>query len=127
MFEIFTEASFSAAHRLVDYPGNCARWHGHNWTVRASVRVDELDALGIGLDLRKLKTVLRERLELLDHHSLNEVPELQGENPSCEVLSRFIFRQLASELNSETVRVWRVDVFETPTSGAAYLGDVAGA
>ena len=121
MFELFAESHFSAAHRLVDYPGNCARWHGHNWHVRVTVQAEELDRLGMAVDLRRVKAALRGLIERFDHTDLNQIPDLTQLNPTCEVLARHLFGELARELNDDNVRVVRVQVSETPTAGAAYF------
>lgn len=120
MFEIFVETHFSAAHHLADYQGNCARWHGHNWLVTAFVEAAALNELGLAVDFRRVKGALHTILERLDHTNLNEVPEFAGMNPTCEVIARSIFRQLAAELNDDNLTVTRVRVSETPSSGASY-------
>ena len=38
MYELKVEGAFEAAHQIKDYPGKCARLHGHNWVVQAVVR-----------------------------------------------------------------------------------------
>ena len=121
MYELFAERSFSAAHHLEHYAGNCSRWHGHNWTVRVKVAADALDHVGLGLDLRDIKSALEEILEPMDHAVLNEVPDLEGRNPTCENLAEYFYHALGAKLNTEHARVSRVDVTETPTSGASYF------
>jgi 6-pyruvoyltetrahydropterin/6-carboxytetrahydropterin synthase len=121
MYELFAEDSFSAAHRLVNYAGNCSNWHGHNWTVRAVLAAGELDEMGLACDLRDIKRALADAVSPLDHAVLNDVPGLEGLNPTCENLARFFYHTLSARLNSEAVRVTRVEVSETPSSGAAYF------
>ena len=55
------------------------------------------------------------------HTDLNQIPDLTQLNPTCEVLARHLFGELARELNDDNVRVVRVQVSETPTAGAAYF------
>ncbi len=59
IFEVSIETHFSAAHALRGYPGDCARLHGHNWTVRVFVRCRELDETGIGIDFGLSRTMSR--------------------------------------------------------------------
>jgi 6-pyruvoyltetrahydropterin/6-carboxytetrahydropterin synthase len=120
MFEVFVESHFSAAHRLRDYPGNCAQCHGHNWTVQAVFQTAELSDLGLALDFRVAKACLQKILAALDHKDLNQVPELAGVNPSCEVIARHIYRAIAADANRQKLKVARVTVRETPTAGATY-------
>lgn len=120
MFELFVEGHFSAAHRLDQYPGNCARWHGHNWQVTVFAETDELNELGMAVDFRVLKRSLADALERFDHHDLNSVPELAGSNPTCEVIAQYLFRELSASVNAGRVRVSRVRVAETPNAGVIY-------
>jgi 6-pyruvoyltetrahydropterin/6-carboxytetrahydropterin synthase len=124
MFEITTEASFSAAHHLRDYNGPCENVHGHNWLVKVTVRCREVDSIGIGIDFKELKKALRDVLATLDHSDLNTVFTLDQGNPSSELISRWIFLQLKEQLTPfALVRVYKVEVFETPGNSAAYLED----
>ena len=47
--------TFSAAHFLREYEGRCENLHGHNWRVEVTVRCEELDRAGMGLDFRVIK------------------------------------------------------------------------
>jgi 6-pyruvoyltetrahydropterin/6-carboxytetrahydropterin synthase len=120
MFEVFVRTQFSAAHRLKEYAGNCARWHGHNWDVRVTLGAEDLDRLGLAVDFRELKQALKQLLDELDHSDLNEYPPFAGMNPSCEVIARHLYKELAKHFSGNTVRVLRVQVCETPNAGAVY-------
>lgn len=120
MYELFVESHFSAAHRLDRYPGNCARWHGHNWHVTAFFEAANLNELGMAVDFRNIKDTLRNTLAAFDHRDLNEVPELVVLNPTCEVIAQYIYRELAKKFGGPDVRVSRVKVSETPGAGAIY-------
>ncbi len=119
-FEISVNAQFSAAHSLRGYPGDCARLHGHNWTVRVSVSCRELDRAGIGIDFRVIKGHVRDVLERLDHCNLNETEPFATDNPSAENIARYLYREIGRRVNAETVRVGKVRVSETPGTSAAY-------
>ena len=54
----------------------------------------------------------------LDHHCLNEIKGL--ENPTAEVMARWIFERLKKELPLLT----DVTVCETPTTSAVYRPEV---
>jgi 6-pyruvoyltetrahydropterin/6-carboxytetrahydropterin synthase len=121
MYEVTTEVSFSGAHKLRDYDGPCENIHGHNWLVKAIVRCDKLDSVGIGVDFKVLRGRLRQAVEAFDHNDLNEVLDPLGLNPSSENIARYIFENLERKLNNATITVYRVDVFETPGNSAAYF------
>ena len=121
MFEIISEASFSAAHRLVNYDGPCEEFHGHNWMVRAFVRCETLNDIGLGIDFRDLKKALNTVLDRLDHKDLNKVFGETIKNPSSELISQYIYKELRRIINTERVKIHRVEVFETPGNCAAYF------
>lgn len=120
VYEVYVEGHFSAAHHLRGYCGDCARNHGHNWTVEVRVRCHALDALGIGVDFRDIKAAVSEVLARLDHRNLNDLEDFSLQNPTSENIARFLFRQVGEVLNRDGVRVSRVRVCETPGAGAVY-------
>lgn len=121
MFEITSEVSFSAAHRLKNYKGPCENLHGHNWLVRATVRCTKLDNSGIGMDFKVLKKKLNEIVDEFDHCDLNAVLESIDLNPSSENLAHHIYDKLRTSLSGWDGSVARVEVFETPGNCAAYF------
>jgi 6-pyruvoyltetrahydropterin/6-carboxytetrahydropterin synthase len=122
MYDIFIKTHFSGGHHLRNYPGNCEKPHGHNWKVKVSVRLHELDALGMGIDFKVLKEKVNGVVDELDHCDLNEHPTFQDRNPSSENIAAFLFDQLAQVLNSDRSTLYSVEVRETDTSGVIYYG-----
>lgn len=123
MYEVFVRAHFSAAHHLRDYPGDCEKCHGHNWSVEVAVRCTSLDHIGMGLDFRTIKKALRETLSELDHADLNELSYFRAKNPSSENIAAYIYKKLQSYFNGKPGRLQRVTVGETPETGVSYWED----
>jgi 6-pyruvoyltetrahydropterin/6-carboxytetrahydropterin synthase len=121
MYEITTEASFSAAHYLKDYNGPCENLHGHNWLVKATVRCETLNSIGIGIDFKELRGLLREVLEELDHKDLNVVLAARSLNPSSENIACYVFGTMKQRLPASACSMYRVEVFETPGNSTAYM------
>ena len=117
MFEVKIESSFSAAHHLLNYKGNCENQHGHNWKVEVFVRGETLDKSNILIDFKVLKQEVNEIIELLDHKDINELEEFKGESPSSEFIAKFIFEKVRELFPT----VSKVAVWETPTSCASYF------
>lgn len=117
MYEIKTQLSFSAAHHLLNYEGECEKQHGHNWKVEAFVKGETLDKSNILIDYKVLKRELKAVLEYLDHQDINELPEFKGESPSSELLASFIYYRLKEKI----VQLERISVWETETSCASYF------
>ena len=123
MFEVDIRREFSAAHCLRGYQGNCSHLHGHNWEVQAFVRAERLDAIGIAVDFRKLKQELENILAEFDHTNISELPCFAQSNPTSELIAKVIFERLSASLNDGRVKVHRVRVCESPSSGATYFGE----
>ena len=121
MFELDIVREFSAAHHLNGYPGNCANVHGHNWTVQIFIRAEKLDSVGIAMDFKILKKELDEVLATLDHKDLNAHEEFMDKNPTSENLAKYIYTFLGSRINDGNIRIHKVRICESPTSGASYF------
>jgi 6-pyruvoyltetrahydropterin/6-carboxytetrahydropterin synthase len=120
MFDITTEAHFSAAHRLRNYNGPCENLHGHNWVVRVTVTCKGLDKSGLGIDFKIIKDKLKAVLSDFDHSDLNEFFDQLGLSPSSENIARHIYYRLDVLLSDKKTKVSRVEVWETPSNCAAY-------
>ncbi|MDR3641153.1 MAG: 6-carboxytetrahydropterin synthase QueD [Humidesulfovibrio sp.] len=124
IYELSVRAEFCAAHRLTGYPGNCRNTHGHNWGVTAYVVCQELDELGMGLDFREIKTLVREALSTLDHACLNDLAPFAGQNPTAENIARHLYQDLGQRLAVSVpggrATVSRIRVAETPGAEVTY-------
>ncbi len=121
MYEVSVKSHFSAAHRLVDYNGDCSKVHGHNWEVIVYLRSEKLDAIGIAVDFRQVKKWLNEILGEMDHSNLNEHRVFSRINPTSEALAKFIFDELRQRLAESDADVHRVSVSESPGTSATYF------
>ena len=120
MYSVKVEADFSSAHNLRGYKGKCEGLHGHNWIIEAYIQCRKLNKLGIGIDFRDVKGVLKDVLGKLDHTNLNDIAEFGAINPTSENLSKFLFIELSLRLNTEFTKVKKIMVFESPGCGSAY-------
>lgn len=118
-YTLTVRTSFSAAHRLREYDGNCERLHGHNWQVEVSVASERLDDRGMALDFRAIKAAVNELLSLLDHRYLNEVPPFDRLNPSSENVARYLFEEMERKIPAPA-RIARVTVWESEDARADY-------
>jgi 6-pyruvoyltetrahydropterin/6-carboxytetrahydropterin synthase len=116
--EIFKEFTFEAAHRLPFVPDGhkCSRLHGHSYRVEVHVTGEIGDTSGWVMDFGDIKQAFVPVHDQLDHRYLNEVPGL--ENPTSEILARWIWGRLA-----EALPLSQILVRETCTSGCIYRGE----
>ena len=126
MYLVRIELTFDSGHRLLNYDGKCAYPHGHTYRAEVFLKGDSLDALGLVYDFTDLKRRVKSWVdEHWDHAFLVNSRDrelIQGlgglakcrlytfreENPSCEVMSRELYKKVA-ELCGVTparVRLW---------------------
>ncbi|MBF0100367.1 MAG: 6-carboxytetrahydropterin synthase QueD [Desulfobacterales bacterium] len=120
IFELYITSHFSAAHSLTGYSGDCSRTHGHNWIVEVHVKCDTLNHIGIGVDFRDIKIHVKEIVKELDHENLNDLPMFKTNNPTSELIAKYIYHEISKRLNSDHIRVSKVKVSETLETGAIY-------
>ena len=116
--EIYKDFTFEAAHLLPNVPDDhkCKRLHGHSYHVRICVSGPIESKSGWVMDFAELKQQFTPILDQLDHYYLNEIEGL--ENPTCENIARWIWKELKPTLNQLT----RIEIKETCTSGCIYEG-----
>ncbi|MFV0564278.1 MAG: 6-pyruvoyl trahydropterin synthase family protein [Flavobacteriaceae bacterium] len=128
------KAHFNAAHRLFvetwsdaenfSVFGKCSNpnYHGHNYELIVSV-TGIVDALtGFVIDMKFLKTLIREEIEeAFDHKNLNlEVPEFKTLNPTAENIAIVIHQKLKPHLKPGLEL--EITLFETPRNFVSYKG-----
>lgn len=116
--KVITE--FASAHTLRDYPGACSRMHGHNWKVELEAVATKLDEVGMGVDFKQMKTIAREVGDRLDHHYLNEIEPFTEINPTAENIAAYLYREISKQLNSESITVSAVTLWETERACVRY-------
>lgn len=116
--DIFREFTFEAAHRLPQVPAGhkCARLHGHSYRLEVHVHGEIDSDLGWVMDFGDVKAAVAPVIDQLDHYYLNEIPGL--ENPTSEILARWVWNRL-----TDTLPLATVVVRETCTSGCIYRGE----
>ena len=120
MYELKIISQFAAAHQLREFKGGCEKLHGHNWKIEVFVTGQELGKDGLLIDFRVIKEKTKQILDELDHKFLNEIAAFKDLNPSSENISRYIFKTLAKELNSQAYQVSKVIAWESDSAYASY-------
>ena len=112
------EFRFEAAHLLPRVPEGhkCRRLHGHSFKVELSLEGPVNPDTGWFIDFGEIFTAWEPLHRVLDHNYLNDVPGL--ENPTSEVLSKWIWDRLKPTLPSLS----RVTLFETCDARCEYEG-----
>ncbi|HLG60111.1 MAG TPA: 6-carboxytetrahydropterin synthase [Vicinamibacterales bacterium] len=131
MYSVTKRIDFCYGHRLLDYDGICKHPHGHNAIAEIEIRTDALDTRNMVADFGDIKRIVKNWVDReLDHkmilrHDDPLVTLLQGigepmylvdSNPTVERIARLIY-DISRE---QGLPVFRVTVWETPTSWATY-------
>jgi len=131
MYSVTKRIDFCYGHRLLDYDGICKHPHGHNAVAEIEIRTDALDTRNMVADFNDIKHVVKTWVDReLDHkmilrHDDPLVKLLQGigepmylvdSNPTVERIARLIY----DVSREQGLPVFRVTVWETPTSWATY-------
>lgn len=111
--------TFEAAHFLPNLPEGhkCKRIHGHSFRCEVHVAGEIDPKTGFVMDFAEVKAACKPLHDQLDHHFLNhDVPGL--ENPSSEVICRWIWERLKPALPGLS----KVTLHETCTARCEYEG-----
>ena len=133
MFTISRQFTFCYGHRLLNHTGKCAHLHGHNGTVKITLRNSQLNPQGMVADFIDVKNSIGKWIEqTLDHRLiLNEADPLaamlreHGEpmvllsgEPTAENLAKLIYEKAEKfGLPVSAVLFW-----ETEKCAAEYRG-----
>jgi 6-pyruvoyltetrahydropterin/6-carboxytetrahydropterin synthase len=101
MFEISKQFRFESAHTLqreadnADIKQASRRIHGHSYRAEVAVRGNADPDTGMVVDFGVLERAVEQARLGLDHHFLNEVPDLGP--PTMENLSSWIWRAVSRD------------------------------
>lgn len=139
MNTVETIVSFEAAHRLYDvdtYSTECRdNIHGHSYKVKVVVGSENLNSAGMVVDFKKLKVVVKERIEdVYDHSCILRstdplVPAIRkeckkvivvDESPTAEWMAKHYFALLTEDSRLDGIDILSVSVQETENNIATY-------
>jgi len=119
MYKINVVSSFSGAHHLSGYDGECKNLHGHNWKVRVQLIVKEVDSIGMGIDFKVVKKHLSALIDSFDHKYLNDLEYFKDKNPTSENIAKVIYEELQKSFVN-TAKVSEVEIWESEFSSVIY-------
>ena len=120
MYHLTIITHFAAAHNLLNYQGDCENLHGHNWKVEVTVKTEDLDKAGLGIDFKVIKKHTKELMNYRDHKYLTDLDAFNGISPSSEHISKFIYDRLVDDLAEYAVSLEKITVWESDNAYATY-------
>jgi 6-pyruvoyltetrahydropterin/6-carboxytetrahydropterin synthase len=125
MYTVAVQRELIAQHFLIggDFgPEN--HLHSHHYRVEVRLTGPSLDSNGFLVDIDEVAALLAEVLETYRDKTLNDLPELQGLNPSLEHLCRVLCRRLAGGLHHRHLSTVTVAIRESDAAGAAFTEEL---
>ena len=121
MYTLEVRRDFVAQHYLIggDFgPENDL--HSHHYLLELHLRGEELDSLGYLVDITEVERVLDENVAYFRDHTLNDLSEFAGLNPSIEHFSRILWERFRDQLPLERLSGMRVELWENEIARAGY-------
>lgn len=122
MYTIVCEDTFDSAHKLIGYEGKCKNLHGHTWRYQVKLSfISKLDSVGISVDFKKVKELLKGLSDSFDHKLLNDLIE----KPTAENISKEMYEILEAKIKEEglSLIVDSISLWETPDNCIVYSKD----
>lgn len=116
MYTVAVNRNFIAQHYLIGGDWGLENQpHSHHYQLELQLHGDELDQHGYLVDIVDIEAHLDALVGRYQDHTLNELPEFEGLNPSIEHFSRILCQALsshilASNIHSLTLKLWENDI-----------------
>jgi 6-pyruvoyltetrahydropterin/6-carboxytetrahydropterin synthase len=121
MYTLTLRRAFVAQHYLIggDWgPENDL--HSHHYRLEITLEGYELDQHGYLVDIVHLEALLDDLVDRYRDHTLNELPEFQGLNPSIEHFSRIVAQRLSDALHAPNICAVTALIWENDIASASY-------
>ncbi|MGA7990506.1 MAG: 6-carboxytetrahydropterin synthase [Thermoanaerobaculia bacterium] len=115
------QATFEAAHHLVEYAGGPEPVHGHSWKIEVSLGVERLGPYDLSVDFVPAEALVKELAARLHNRDLNTVPPFDRKNASAENVALWVADEIAKAgLLTGGARLEEVTVWEGARNSVAY-------
>jgi len=94
--------------------------HSHHYKLEAIFEGDRLDRHGYLLDIAVVKAHLETVVERFRDRTLNDLPELGGQNPGLEPFARVLAESLAGHLDTGNLSGLTLKLWENEEAFATY-------
>ena len=121
MYNLAIQRDFVAQHYLIggDWgPEN--ELHSHHYRLEALLEGYTLDEHGYLVDIVHFEALLDELVARYRDHTLNDLPEFEGLNPSIEHFCRIVALRLAEGLRAPNICAITIRIWENHIAWASY-------
>jgi len=121
MYTVAVRRDFRAYHYLIgDDWGKENKKHAHHYCLEVRLQGLELDKHGYLVDIVDIEKNVDKLIAHFKDHTLNELPEFSGINPSIEHFSRICCEYLSTHINAAQVKTIMVTIWENETAWARF-------
>lgn len=124
MYQLMVCRDFVAQHFLT--VPNCGpenEWHSHHFEVEVILEGAALNEHGYLVDIVEVKDAINALVARYKDHTLNDLPEFEGLNPSIEHFARIVCTALQDRLSTSNLEAITVKIWEDDEAWASYCND----
>ena len=127
MYTVAVKRDFIAQHYLIggDW-GAENELHSHHYQAEVQLDGTDLDQHGYLVDIVDIERALDALIARYRDHTLNDLPEFAGLNPSIERFAHLLCQALAAHIQASNLRRVTVKLWENELAWASYRLQVAG-
>ena len=121
MYALSVWRDFVAQHFLIggDWGAENEK-HSHHYKIELRLEGNQLDKHGYLVDIVDVEANLDALVASYRDHTLNDLPEFKGLNPSIEHFSRILCEALASRIKAGNLQAMVVTIWENQIASASY-------
>jgi 6-pyruvoyltetrahydropterin/6-carboxytetrahydropterin synthase len=121
MYTLAVQRDFVAQHYLIggDW-GAENQLHSHHYRIELRLEGEKLDQHGYLVDIVDVEHHLNALVAYYRDHTLNDLSEFQGLNPSIEHFSRILCQTMAARIKANTLTAMAVIIWENEIAWASY-------
>ena len=121
MYQVAVARDFIAQHYLIggDW-GAENELHSHHYKIELILKGSKLDQHSYLVDIVDIESALDALVERYRDHTLNDLPEFAGVNPSIEWFARLLCQSLADHIQAPNLTAITVKLWENTIAWASY-------
>jgi 6-pyruvoyltetrahydropterin/6-carboxytetrahydropterin synthase len=121
MYTVAVKRDFVAQHFLIggDWGAENER-HSHHYAVELQLQGRELDTHGYPVDIVDIEHHLEALINRYRDHTLNDLPEFAGLNPSIEHFARILAESLSGSIAAANISILTVKLWENEIAWASF-------
>jgi 6-pyruvoyltetrahydropterin/6-carboxytetrahydropterin synthase len=121
MVRVAVRREFVAQHFLIGGDWGAENYkHSHHYTLELELAGTELDEHGYLVDIVAIEEQLQKQVAYYRDHTLNDLPEFNGLNPSIEHFSRILCRAFSQAISAANIQRVSVRLWENNIAWASY-------